>query len=284
MVLCGDLARDGMSAKEIICSFSSLHTDKTDVFGSNTASETYEDQSLMEHFCCVLNSHNTVNPHNAKEKWTTHRILYILALLPVGGVDKKYFDIACGNVEKEDKKIIARLKDSHIIFESNNKIYMQPIIMEYVLRSLFMLDGRVFDFMGILKRNLKADTMNYEMMNWVRMAESVTKAFKDEEIRRAAWVRTRDQILKLKKNKTNFDKGLLEESGEDVDYLLWLSEEDSGSLDKILNNDSDVFIQHVVDMACIVDIRISACLTGIDMFYEGYKHLLLMLEKSLGHV
>lgn len=241
-VLCAELIRSSnMPVENIIDLILNHRIDTADIFASSNAFGSSNRDTLMDHFCLVLNKNKIVNPDNPKEEKIVHKILFILSLLPIGGINRSDFDKICGSLNKNERAAITLLKDHHIIFYNGNNLYMQPVVMEYVIRNLLVFDDRIYNLLSILTEKLDGYDINSELMKRIRLSESVTKVFWDKEIR--------ELIIER-------------------------------SLDKKINIDE---IYKVIDMSCILDIRISVCYTGIDLFKQGYNHLMLMFKSYLNH-
>ncbi|MBQ3229158.1 MAG: hypothetical protein IJB43_11300 [Clostridia bacterium] len=231
-VLCAELANQGMEVNKIIDSIAHLKADNTKPFPIQKDGKRQDEKTLLEHFCCILDNNRIVNPDDDNEKQSVHKILVTLAMLPIGGVKEEYFEKAFGGLSKEDEKSMVRLKDHNIIFRNNGKIYMQPVVMEYVIRN-HLIFNQIFDLLCTLNIYLDADILKSEMMDWVRISESVSKVLSDDNIKKQAKKRT----IELKGNP----------SGGDI-------------------------IKKTLDMSLVIDARISSCYTAIDIFDKGYEY------------
>ena len=280
VVLSSELVCQGMSAKDVIEAIEELRISNTGLINQRTAMAESRNQTLMEHFCCILDKNKIVHPNNSRERKSVHRILSILGLLPIGGVKDSEFKLVCEPMNCGDEQILKRLIDHNIVFKRDGILYIQPILIEYINRNILLFDDGILDFLITLKNNLKADDMDGEMLSFVRMGESVCKVLWNKDIKERVIERTKDYIRKLKNIKSKLEESRSHISESERNDWNWLLDEQSGNLCKMLKEQSEDFIQMVIDWAAILGIRMSACYTGIDMFNEGYQKLQLVEENA----
>ncbi len=239
-VLCAELSKQGMDAGEIVDAIRGLRADDTDYFSAQKDGKRQDEKTLLEHYCCVLNNNKVINPEEADERREMHSILSILALLPIGGISSEDFDSVAYPYSKRKifKKALSRLKKHNLVFENEGRIYLQPIVKEYLTRELLILGEDTYYYLDALASKLRVDSYDDEMMRWVGIAESAYSAIRDEHTKSAARART----LELSEKYPSEDK-----------------------------------VDESINTAILLGVRITACYSSVNMFTKAYEFGSLVL-------
>lgn len=199
VVLSAELAAQGMSAREIIDAFASLHIDETENITTHKDGRRYDERTLLNHFCCALDNNNIINPEDDCERAETHGVLGVLSLIPIGGMPEREFnDIAYPyKKRKVFTKIISRLKNHNLIFKSDGRIYLQPVVKEYIAREILLFGEDTYAYLLALTKQLDVKSFDAEMLHWVKIAESAYQIVSDEHIVEGAIERTAEFDSKI---------------------------------------------------------------------------------------
>lgn len=238
-VLCAELSKQGMDVGEIIDSIKGLRADDTDYFSAQKDGKCQDEKTLLEHYCCVLNNNKVINPDEADARKDMHSILSILALLPIGGISSVEFDRIAYPYSKRKiyKKTIARLKKHNLVFENEGRIYLQPIVKEYLTRELLLLGEDTHYYLSALADKLHVDSYDDEMMRWVGIAESAYFAIRGEHAQSA-----RERTLELSEDYPDEDR-----------------------------------VDESINTAILLGTRITACYSSVNMFTKAYEFGKLVL-------
>lgn len=240
-VLCAELSKQGMNAGEIIDAIRGLRADDTDYFSAQKDGKRQDEKTLLEHYCCVLDNNKVINPDDADMKREMHSILSILALLPIGGISSVDFDnFAYPYVKrKQFKKAIARLKKHNLVFENDGRIYLQPIVKEYLTREVLILGEDTHYYLDTLTKKLRVESYDDEMMRWVAISEAAYSALNDKHTQSNA----RSRTLELSETYQSEDK-----------------------------------VDDSINMSILLGIRITACYSSVNMFAKAHEYGILALE------
>lgn len=191
VVLCGELARQGMTADEIIESIETLSTDDTGTFSIQKDGRRQDEETLLEHYCRVLDKNKTVNPDGENERRAVHEVLSALALMPIGGIEREDFEaLTCDKRTRRDlRRIIARLERHNLVF-GDTKIVIQPIVREYLLREIFITGETVCRYFSALSRFVDIHSYVPSFSYWLSIAEAAYGVISDAYISEDARVRT----------------------------------------------------------------------------------------------
>ncbi|MBQ8258199.1 MAG: ATP-binding protein [Clostridia bacterium] len=240
-VLCAELSKQGMNAVKIIDTIKDLRANDTDYFSAQKDGKRQDEKNLLEHYCCVLDNNKVINPDDADMKREMHSILSVLALLPIGGISSVDFDNFAYPYAKRKifKKTIARLKKHNLIFENDGRIYLQPIVKEYLMREVLILGEDTHYYLDTLTKKLRVESYDDEMMRWVAISEAAYSALNDEHTQSNA----RSRTLELSETYQNEDK-----------------------------------VDESINTAILLGIRITACYSSVNMFAKAYEFGCLALE------
>ena len=193
-VLCAELAKQEMSAREIVDAIINRRADEIGYFAAQKDGRRWDEMSLIEHFCRVLDNNRIINPEDSGERRKMHGLLSVLSLIPLEGVNESDFLNAAFpySKKKEAGKLIARLKNHNILFRNKDKIYLQPIIKEYLLRTVLFFGEDVLYYLNSLTKNLTVNNFNSTMMHWLSIAQAAYDVIRDEHLSSAAIERTQE--------------------------------------------------------------------------------------------
>ncbi len=194
VVLCAELAAQGMSAREIIEAISSLHADEIGNIATSKDGKRYDERTLLEHFCCVLDNNKIVNPDDVRERAEMHGVLGILSLIPIGGMRTREFNEVAYPYKKRKifTRIISRLKNHNLVFENGGMIYIQPVVKEYIAREILLFGEDTYAYLRALTKKLDVNSFDAAMMHWVKIAEAAYRIIGDEQTAECAVERTAD--------------------------------------------------------------------------------------------
>ncbi len=183
VVLCGELAKQGMTAIDIIASFESLETDETRNFSVQKDGKRQDERTLLEHYCRILEKNKTVNPDDGDKRREVHDVLSVLALMPIGGIAREDLeDLACDRkTRKSFRQIISRLERHNIVF-GEEKIAIQPIVREYLLREIFLTGKYTCRYIGGVAHVLEIESYHHSLRYWLSVAEAAYRVISDEYI------------------------------------------------------------------------------------------------------
>lgn len=192
VVLSAELAAQGMSAREIIEAFASLHVDETDNIATSKDGKRYDERTLLEHFCCVLGNNKIINPEDDRERAETHGVLGVLSLIPIGGMPEREFNEVAYPYKKRKvfSKIISRLKNHNLIFENGGRIYLQPVVKEYIAREILLFGDDTYAYLRALTKKLDVKSFDAAMLHWVQIAEAAHQIIGDDHTAEGAIERT----------------------------------------------------------------------------------------------
>ena len=192
VVLSAELAAQGMSAREIIEAFASLHVDETDTIAIGKDGQRYDERTLLEHFCCALDNNKIINPEETRERAEIHGVLGVLSLIPIGGMTEREFNEVAYPYKKRKifTKIISRLKNHNLVFENDGRIYLQPVVKEYIAREILLFGEDTYAYLQALTKKLDVKSFDAAMLHWVKIAESAYQIIGDEHTAEGAIERT----------------------------------------------------------------------------------------------
>lgn len=191
VVLCGELARQGMTADEIIASIETLSADDTKTFSIQKDGRRQDEETLLEHYCRILDKNKIVNPDGESERRAVHEVLSALALMPIGGIEREDFEaLTCDKrSRKELRRIISRLERHNLVF-GDTKIVIQPIVREYLLREIFITGETVRKYFSALSRFVDIHSYVPSFSYWLSIAEAAYGVISDDYISEDARERT----------------------------------------------------------------------------------------------
>lgn len=174
-----------MKLKCVIDALDSLSTKRTRPIDDTKDGKKAKPASIYQHYCAFLNKHPIIED----QRYT--KLLANLSLLPLEGL--KYDDFFARAFEPQEQSetqaLFADLVEHFLAFESDDMVYLHPIIREYVVDKLLSEEKLISSYLNCTIEHLTNETYSHDLIYWLNIGQAVEKSLMNKEDEFCLWSR-----------------------------------------------------------------------------------------------